>query len=65
MSIVAWPEAPYIDDGDDDWLAYERARADAAMARLKVAVEYMRGTYMHGCDNSTLEEALALIGDLP
>lgn len=47
MTIVAWPEAPYIDDPDDDWLAYERARADAAMARLKVAVEALEYARMH------------------
>jgi hypothetical protein len=42
MTLLPWPEAPYIDDRDDDWLEYERARAEAALQRLRVAVAQLR-----------------------
>ena len=73
--LPEWPERRWVgidetDHGEPwDTIRYERARADAAMARLRVAVEAL--DLMEGSDELSNEqrrwirEALAAIGPLP
>jgi hypothetical protein len=82
VDLPPWPDTatfiglPNETQYGDQWL-YERARAEAAIARLRKAVEVLRvvgqyidvlpGTiqadFFDGCPD--VEEALSLIGELP
>jgi hypothetical protein len=40
--LAPWPEKPFWDTDDTDWMRYERARADAWEARCRMAVEKLK-----------------------
>jgi hypothetical protein len=40
--LAPWPEKPFWDTDDTDWMRYERARADAWEARCRMAVEALK-----------------------
>ncbi len=72
-TMPAWPDPNDYCEGTDSLyeesqqcLRYERARADAAMARLRVAVEALE-LYAHCVANThvTADKALQAIGPLP
>ncbi len=78
MSLPEWPDTatfiglPNETKYGDQWL-YERARAEAAIARLRIAVEHinhaprcamMQPIGRMACDCG-YHEALALIGEIP
>lgn len=79
IKLPEWPQADNFAfecvDGDVifDRESYERARADAAMARLRVAVEAMKQAQVdvrnldrhYGDTADDIKMALAAIGDLP
>lgn len=73
-TLLEWPEEPKVPppanmqmiDACTMW-GYEMCRADAAMARLRVAVEALVTIERHGLSGSSdcAASALAAIGPLP
>ncbi len=66
--MPAWPDAHLFvgmpgETIGDIACRYERARADAAMERLRVAVEALESLQYLRC--TTVDNALAAIGPLP
>lgn len=75
--LPAWPDKPHI-GSPASWeeyggAFYQKRRADAALARLRVAVEALRAQCIHSCDlppasvheKCAVCSALSSIGPLP
>ena len=41
-SMLPWPDEPYLTAPRMQWLDYERARVEAALSRLRIAVEALK-----------------------
>jgi hypothetical protein len=68
--LPEWPDAPpievYVHNNMSHQLAYQSLRADAAMARLRVAVEALREiSHPYWAPGPEAAKALAAIGPLP
>lgn len=68
--LPPWPKADGYCSGCNDPVcngpqAYERARAEAALARLRVAVEALKQYAAYPRIGLNASQALAAIGDLP
>ena len=44
-SMLPWPDEPHLTAPRMQWLDYERARAEAALSRLRIAVEALKDAH--------------------